>query len=295
MFLFATHCCLALTALLFAWPSPARGADQAVPAAPAENIAPSHDAAAPGAAMEPAVAASTGVPDAFPTLGEYLGDIPSDIAGGTKAIFTRENVPLAIAGVGATLIAFTLDQSVQDYFEDHHPLGSGKTGSQIGYVFALGGAAGLFLAGELLKDRKLADTGVVSGEAIVVDVVIIEALKYATQRKRPNGSDNLSFPSGHASVTATFAASVSEMYDWNLAVAVPLYAVTAFVSASRIQSGEHYLSDAVAGIALGTIIGKSFAGYMKKKRTGQRKGLQLVGVAPLFGEDCRGFVAMLEF
>jgi hypothetical protein len=34
---------------------------------------------------------------------------------------------------------------------------------------------------------------------------------------------------------------------------------------------------------------------MKKKRTGQRKGLQLVGVAPLFGEDCRGFVAMLEF
>jgi membrane-associated phospholipid phosphatase len=242
-------------------------------------------------------AAPTRAPDAFPTLGDYIGDIPADLAGGTKAIFTRENIPLALAGAGATLVAFALDQSVQNYFEDHQPLGSSdKTGARIGKAYVLGAAAaGLFIAGEIIGDRKLADTGMVSAEAMVVDVVVVEMLKYATQRKRPNGGDNMSFPSGHASATATFAASVSEMYDWNLAIAVPLYAVTAYVGATRIQSGEHHFSDVVAGIALGTVIGKSFAVYTKKKRTGPRTGLQVVGIVPLFGEDCRGFMAMLEF
>jgi membrane-associated phospholipid phosphatase len=282
---------------MFTGPVAAASAEMAVLDTLEDSTAPSQDASDPETALQPDTAAPTRVPDAFPTLGEYFGDIPTDIVGGTKAIFTRENVPLAIAGAGATLVAFALDESVQNYFEDHRPLGSSdQTGARVGSRYVLAGSAiSLFLAGELLNDRKLADTGMVSAEAMVVDAVVVEVLKYATQRKRPNGGDNMSFPSGHASATATFAASVSEMYDWNLAVAVPLYTVTVFVAASRIQGGEHHLSDVVAGIALGTVIGKSFAGYTKKKRTSQRTGLQVVGIVPLFGEDCRGFVAMLEF
>jgi membrane-associated phospholipid phosphatase len=241
------------------------------------------------------VAADT--PDAFPSLGVYFGSIPADIAGGSSSIFSRENLPFAIVGAGATIVAFTLDRSTQTYFEDHRPLGGGdKLGAKIGSRYTLaGGAVSLFLGGELLRNRQLADTGMVTAEALVVDALATEALKYATHRKRPNGGNNMSFPSGHASATATFAATVSEMYDWNPFVAVPLYAVTAFVSAGRIQGGEHHLSDVVAGVALGTVIGKSFAGYKKRQRTGQHEGMRLIGVLPLLEDGQRGIMMVLQF
>src|SRR5512137_706087 len=103
--IFAAHLCLIMTALLFAWPSPAKGTEQVVPDAPAESTVPAQDASAPGTAAQPKAEVPTRVPDAFPTLKEYLSDIPADIVGGTKTVFTRENVPLALIGTGATLVA----------------------------------------------------------------------------------------------------------------------------------------------------------------------------------------------
>lgn len=243
--------------------------------------------------------ASPEQPDAgkatVPPLGTYIKEFVPDVVGGTERIFSKDNVPLMLIGVGLTGLALTVDQRVKKYFQDRKPLehvenigdtiGSGYP--EVGVGFALLGT------GELIKDKKLADTGVVTLEAFLVNGIATEGLKYAAGRKRPNGGDHKSFPSGSASNTAMLAASISEMYDWDLRLAVPLYLTTAFVGASRIQANEHFFSDVIAGITLGTLVGTNVAKYHKEKDA--KSGLQNISISPLFDKDLRGWVITLKF
>jgi hypothetical protein len=247
-----------------------------------------------GAAETPSVSSSA-APEKVPTLTAYGKAFLPDIGGGTKRIFSMDIAPVALIGVGLTGIAFTLDHTVDDYMRNHQPMKSqANTGDKIGqgyYHVAIG--FGLLGVGEIVDNKKLADTGVVTLEALLVTGIATEGLKYATQRKRPNGGDNMSFPSGHASMTAALAASVSEMYDWDLRLAVPLYAITTFVGASRIQSGEHHLSDVVAGMTLGTVVGMSFAKYNKEKNNSGTAGN--LAIIPLLDGNYKGLVAQWKF
>lgn len=242
---------------------------------------------------QPAVASAA--PEKVPTLAAYGKAFLPDIGGGTMRIFSADIAPVALIGVGLTGIAFILDNTVDDYMRKHQPMKSqANTGDKIGqgyYHVAIG--FGLLGVGEIVDNKKLADTGIVTLEALLVNGIATEGLKYATQRKRPNGGDNMSFPSGHASMTATLAASVSEMYDWNPGIAVPLYVTTVFVGAARIQAEEHHLSDVVAGITLGTVVGMSFAKYQKEKdRTGTSSNL---AVLPILDGNYKGLVAQWKF
>jgi len=204
---------------------------------------------------------------AVPSAGYYIKEILPDLRGGTKRIFSRDNAPLVLIGMGLTGLAFTVDHRVQEYFLEKEPMvHPAYIGDQVGKgYFPIGVGMALLGAGELLDDKKMADTGVITLEALFVNVIATEVLKFATNRKRPNGADRMSFPSGHVSGMASMSASVSEMYDWDLKIAVPLYMVTVFVGASRIQSNEHHLSDVIAGITLGTLVGSSFAKFQKEK------------------------------
>ena len=53
-------------------------------------------------------------------------------------------------------------------------------------------------------------------------------------------------------IRSTSAAVLHRHFGWR--VAIPPYAVAAYVAASRIQSERHYLSDVVFGAALGTAV-----------------------------------------
>jgi hypothetical protein len=229
-----------------------------------------------------------------PAFGTYVKEFVPDVVGGTKRIFSKDNVPLALIGAGLTGLALAEDQRVKKYFQDRKPLEhSYKAGDTIGSGYPeIGLGFALLGTGELIEDKKLADTGAVSLEASLLDGIATEALKLTARRRRPNNGNLNSFPSGHASITATFAASVSEMYDWDLRLAVPLYAATAFVGASRIQANQHFLSDVVAGITVGTLVGTSVAKYHKEKDAG---GLQNISVSPVFDNDLRGWVVTLKF
>ena len=234
-------------------------------------------------------------PEQVPTLTAYGRAFLPDIADGTKRIFSRDNVPLALIGLGLTGLAFTVDHQVQDYFQEKKPMEhQANTGDKIGLVYIHIGIGMAFLgAGELSENKKLADTGIVALEALLVNGIATEGLKYASSRDRPNGKDDLSFPSGHASSTATLAASVSEMYDWDLRISVPLYMITAFVGASRIQANEHYLSDVVAGVTLGTLVGTSFAKYHKEKNSAGTSGN--LAVIPRWDGRSKGLVVQWKF
>jgi len=76
------------------------------------------------------------------------------------------------------------------------------------------------------------------------------ALKYAINKKRPNGED-YSFPSGHASVTMQSATFIHKRYG--LKYAVPAYIGASFVGYSRVESDNHYVEDVLAGAAIGIV------------------------------------------
>ena len=90
----------------------------------------------------------------------------------------------------------------------------------------------------------LAKTKMVFG--LVILHVIVLALKTSVRKPRPNGTDNLSFPSGHSATAWFIAAS----YDYN-----PLIVAWATAAAaSRVALKWHDYTDVCVGAALGIIV-----------------------------------------
>jgi membrane-associated phospholipid phosphatase len=86
-------------------------------------------------------------------------------------------------------------------------------------------------------------------KAAATNLIITQGLKYVTHKKRPNGEDNLSFPSGHSSVTFQAASFIHKRYGTKYAL--PAYMAATFVGYSRVKADKHYTEDVLAGAALG--------------------------------------------
>ncbi len=74
-------------------------------------------------------------------------------------------------------------------------------------------------------------------------------LKKTVKRTRPDGSDTQSFPSGHTS--ASFQGAAFIHFRYGLTYAIFPYVGAVFVGYSRVQAHKHYVSDVVAGGAIG--------------------------------------------
>lgn len=74
------------------------------------------------------------------------------------------------------------------------------------------------------------------------------ALKYGVRRERPDGSNDLSFPSGHTSLAFGGASFLQRRYGWD--AGLPAYLAASLVGYSRIETDKHYVSDVLAGAAL---------------------------------------------
>ena len=78
-----------------------------------------------------------------------------------------------------------------------------------------------------------------------------QGLKLAISRERPDHSNDNSFPSGHTSTAFQGAAFIHFRYGF--AKGWPAYAAATFVGFSRVYADKHYVSDVLAGAALGTL------------------------------------------
>jgi len=97
--------------------------------------------------------------------------------------------------------------------------------------------------------------------AIVIQALVVFAIKFLIRRSRPQGewgaiyrnTDPHSFPSGHAT-RAFLLVALSYGLGPQLAFLIIL-AWAPLVSLARVVTGVHYISDVLAGIALGLIFG----------------------------------------
>ena len=88
-------------------------------------------------------------------------------------------------------------------------------------------------------------------------------LKYTVQEKRPDGSNNKSFPSGHTSAAFQGAAFIHLRYGIKYAI-LPYIGAT-FVGYSRIVSENHYTHDVIAGATIGSFFSWYFSEPYKIK------------------------------
>lgn len=88
------------------------------------------------------------------------------------------------------------------------------------------------------------------GEELGVSLVATEVLKYAVHEQRPDKSDHLSFPSGHA--TAAFSAASYVHRRYGFVEAAPLYVLGAYVGYTRVQANRHRWSDVAGSLAVTT-------------------------------------------
>ena len=168
------------------------------------------------------------------------------------------NLYISAAGGGAALLVHPYDATFNAHLRSHY--------DTVNLIFAPGkyygdtpeqvaGSVLTYAWGRIFDQPKVSHMGMDLLRAQALAEIMVEPLKFATQRERPDGSNHLSFPSGHAAVTFATATALERHLGWKKAALA--YAVASYVAASRLHDNVHYLSDVVFGAAIGTIAGRT--------------------------------------
>lgn len=129
--------------------------------------------------------------------------------------------------------------------------GWGKA-SSIGRTLLVGAALGVpAVQGDWRGDLEAAGSLVAAGGTTFV-------LKELIHERRPDRSDDRSFPSGHTSISFAAAATLEKRYGWQ--AGLPALAVASFVGLARVQADKHYVHDVIAGAVIGGVSGLLITG-----------------------------------
>ncbi len=235
-------------------------------------------------------------------LGQCLKDIGHDQAGiWTSPLRASPRdafwlVPFA-AGTG---VALHYDaQAQQNLGIDKSRIDTSNTISGFGSSYVLlGGATGFYFLGLGTHNQHLAETGRLGAEAVLDSFLVVEALKLATNRERPNEGNGQggfwphgtrsyeldgSFPSGHATETFALARVIASEYP-SKPVQVAAYAFALAISASRVTARQHFPSDVLVGGTFGYLIG----GYVVRHHAAGNEESTLF-IAPIMEQSTRTF------
>ncbi|QQO08354.1 phosphatase PAP2 family protein [Breznakiella homolactica] len=132
---------------------------------------------------------------------------------------------------------------------------------------------GISLLGNITDLDAVLTYGIMYTEAFLLTYATKDLLKFAVKRNRPytyfgdipSGEEDdyyNSFPSGHTSfaflgatfLTTTFVTEYPES-KWKIPVIAGSYAMATGIAAMRIFSGNHFITDVLAGAAIGSFYG----------------------------------------
>jgi membrane-associated phospholipid phosphatase len=192
-----------------------------------------------------------------------------DVGGDYVHFFSLENAEILGLGGAAAGGAHAVDDTVAHWVQTNQPstwVGADTYGSQLVHIpvaiawWAIAGLAGSEKNADAGRDLLRAQLSVVSWTY---------AIKYATDRTRPNG-DPRGFPSGHASTSFASAMVLQEHYGWKLGL--PAFLLASYTGASRVIANQHFTSDVIFGAAVGMASGRTVTLHLRNTR---------VSIAPL--------------
>ena len=169
------------------------------------------------------------------------------------------------ATIGFMALVTTDRITGDEIFESNRQVNLSRHISDAGSIYALGAAASTFyVIGRKTGDYRARETGLLSAEALIDSAIVEGVLKGVTQRARPlDGAERSeffdggsSFPSGHSTQAWAVATVVANEYKHRRAVQIAAYGIASAVTVARFTEHKHYLSDVVAGSALGFAIGR---------------------------------------
>jgi len=180
-----------------------------------------------------------------------------DLGTDVKHLPSKENLFWVAVGGGLALAVHPADDNVnQALVGSDFAKAFFKPGEVLGELPTLLSAATVTYAVGRIKDEpRVSHVGMDLIESLVISEGLTQALKFSTQRERPDGSGHNSFPSGHAADTFAFATALERHLGWKYAV--PAYAFSSYVAISRLPANRHWFSDAVFGSAVGIIAGRT--------------------------------------
>ncbi len=173
-------------------------------------------------------------------------------------------------GAGLSLAVWAsahADSALERQVREHGPLGHGLDAfgsDDVPWLLVAGYLAPALLGGGNTA-RPLDDVEALL-EATAAQALIVGGLKVAVDRRRPNG-DRYSFPSGHTGFAFSSAGLIDGRYGHGVGAAA--FAAAGFVAATRITLRRHWLSDTVAGAAIGTAVGELVAAEHRRERAGR--------------------------
>jgi membrane-associated phospholipid phosphatase len=200
---------------------------------------------------------------------ETVNSVFSDFVGDQKWFWTspfrirEKDLPwlLPFAVGAATIVAS--DTAIEKHLPTSKTtIDRSKTFSDAGVAALAAGSVGAYVWGRFRSEDHLRETGLLSAEAAADSLVASEVIKFTTGRDRPlqgnrrgnwfQGGD--SFPSEHSAAAWSMATVVAGQYPgWMTKLLA--YGGAAAVSAARVTSREHFVSDALIGSTLGWYIG----------------------------------------
>lgn len=171
-----------------------------------------------------------------------------------------------VAAEGGLMFA---DQSVKDFFQENRSTNLDRISKNLlepfGGNYSLLVMTGFVAHGLLAKNSKSVSTGLLSLESFLLASVLVRIPKTLAGRDRPDvATDQFqfkgpfhgnSFPSGHTTAVFSVASVIATQYRDTKWVPFAAYSVASMVGLSRIYDNKHWLSDVVAGAAIGTLVG----------------------------------------
>src|SRR5262249_21485710 len=160
-------------------------------------------------AKEPPTPEHTGIRALFHNLGEDIKHLPS-----------LQNAAIAGLGGGLALGAHPWDQTLNQHLQSSATADSWwAPGKYIGDTpEQIAASIGTYAIGRILDQPRTAHMGMDLIQAQTLPELLVEPLKFATHRERPDGSNHQSFPSGHAAITFATATVIERHLGWRRSV-----------------------------------------------------------------------------
>lgn len=149
-----------------------------------------------------------------------------------------------------------IDYDVRNSLEKNNRFWTMKSDSYL--QFAPAAIAYSLKLGKVKSAHNLLDMTIIYGLSNALAGGVVNLAKVGIGRERPDGSNNLSFPSGHTQTAFVAAEFLYQEYkDKSIWIGVGGYSIATFVGISRIYKDRHWVSDVITGAGVGILSTKA--------------------------------------